>query len=164
MRISAHFVPSQASLFLGAMKTAFGRKATNLPLSSIRILSVSSQAWRSRLVVLFVRVIVKTHSVRASFFLTRLLLFASLAAIPKPLLMNIGSLNGCSMDFGTARGIGMIKLMPSSAQSGSPYCLKTSVSIQDLYMTPRILHTSSNWPRCPSVSMLTTLSISPKIL
>jgi hypothetical protein len=81
MRISAHFVPSLTSLFLGTMKTVFGRKATNLPLSSVRILSVSSQAWWLRLVVPFVRVIVKAHSVRVSFFPTRLLLFAPLAAI-----------------------------------------------------------------------------------
>ncbi len=79
MRTSAHFVPSLTSLFVRTMKTAFGRRATNFPLSSIRILSVSSQAWRSRLAVPFIRVIVKTHSVRASFLFTRLLLFAPLA-------------------------------------------------------------------------------------
>jgi hypothetical protein len=42
----------------------------------------------------FVRVIVKTLSVRASSLQMRLLLFAPLAVIPKPPLMNIGSLNG----------------------------------------------------------------------
>ena len=52
-----------------------------------------------------------------------------LAAIPTPPLMNIGSSNGRFMDFGTARGIGMTKLTPTSGRSGSPHCLMTRVSI-----------------------------------
>jgi hypothetical protein len=86
------------------------------------------------------------------------------AVIPKPPLMNIGSLNGCSMDFGAAHGIGMTKLMPSLGQLGSPHSLRSCVSIQDLYVTPQILRLSSHWHRCPLVSTPTTLSISPKIL
>ncbi len=99
-----------------------------------------------------------------SFFLMRLLLFTPLVAIPMPPLMNIGSSNGCFKNFGTACGIGMTKLMPSSSQLGSPHCLRTLVSIQDSYVTPWILHWSLHWRRCPLVSTLTTLSLSQKIL
>jgi hypothetical protein len=56
--------------------------------------------------------------------------------------MNIGSSNGRFMNFGAAPGIGMTKLTPSSGQSSSPHCLRTRVSIQDSYVTPRILHWS----------------------
>jgi hypothetical protein len=60
-------------------------------------------------------------------------LFAPLAGILKPPLMNIGSFNGRSMDFGAARGIGMTKLMPSSCRLSSTHHLKTCVSVQDSY-------------------------------
>ncbi len=161
-RISALFVQNLASLSLGITRTVFGKRARSLPLSFVRILSISSQAWPSLLAVHFIRATARTRSVKAFFLQKKLQSFVCLAVIRRPLLMNIGCSSGLSMGFAAALVTGMTKLMQSFARSVLPHPSKTPVSTQDLSAISQILHPLCSLPHCHLVCMSTTLLISPK--
>jgi hypothetical protein len=93
------------------MKTEYGVKAiallryfAKIPFASWLVLLLIS-------VVLLVKEIAKTPSVRVFFPLIKSLSYALLLAIQRPIHRNFGSYNGFSMAFDTVLATGMTKLM-----------------------------------------------------
>jgi hypothetical protein len=125
------------------MKTEYGVKAISLPRYFAKIPFASLLVSLLKSVILFVKEIAKTPSVRVFFPLMESLLYALLLAIQRPIYRNFGSYNALSMAFDTVLATGMTKLMQFSDPLDLLHLLKTLAFTWVLFMIS-LLHLVQN--------------------
>jgi hypothetical protein len=125
------------------MKTEYGVKAIALPWYFAKTPFAFLLVSLLKSVVLFVKEIAKSPSVRVFFPLMKSLLYTLLLAIQRPIHRNFGSYNALSMAFDAVLATGMTKLMQFSDSLDLLHLLKTLALTWALFMIP-LLHLVQN--------------------